>query len=152
MCDPISLAVIGLTAVGSFGTAMMQSANAKAEAQIEQTQLRTEIENERIKAMSDTNDRLEQFRKDEATNRAALSALGVENLSYMQGLEPYNRKVVGRDVRGIQYNAGQEIGRKKYEISVAGWKAKSTSRSAYIQAGADTLSSVGSRIANRAGG
>jgi hypothetical protein len=148
MCDPISLALtIGLTAATSFAQAAMTSANAKQAAIIEQNQLRQEMENERIKAMSETNDVLEDFRKTEATNRAMLSASGINNTSYQQGIEPFNRKVAGRDVRNLQFNAGQVIGRKKYEISVAGYRSKATSRSAFIEAGVNTLGKVGSTFA-----
>ena len=148
MCIPLMLAGLALSAVGSLATAAMTSANAKAQAQIEQQQLQTEIANEKNKAMADTNDRLEQYRKDEAANRAALSAMGAENVSYMQGVAPYNRSVVGRDVRAIEYNMGQEVGRKKYEIAVAGWRAKATSRSAWLQAGSDSLGTIGAHFAS----
>jgi len=150
MCLP----VIGLvmSVAGTFATAFMQSAMAKQQAAIEQRQLKTEIENEKLKAMADTNDRLESFRRDEASNRAALSALGFDNQSYEQGVEPFNRKVVSRDVRSIEFNAGQEIGRKKYEIKVAGWRAKSTARSGFIEAGASAAGQVGSYLINNTGG
>jgi hypothetical protein len=152
MCDPISALLLVGTIGASFGSAMLASGAAKAEAQIEQAQLKTEIENERIKAMSETNNRLEQFRKDEASNRAALSALGVaDNISYIQGIAPANRRVVARDVRSIQFNAGQEIGRKKYEIAVAGYRAKANSRTAYMQAASDSIGAIGSSWVNRSG-
>jgi hypothetical protein len=138
---------LALSTVGSIGTAAMTSANAKAQAEIEQQQLKTEIANEKIKAMSDTNDRLEQFRKEEAANRAALSALGAENISYAEGIVPFNRKVVGRDVRNIEFNRNMEVGRKKYEISVAGWRAKSASRSAWIGAGTEIAGNFGGTFA-----
>jgi len=80
MCPPI----IGLilTVVGSLATAAMTANVARQQAKIEQQQLATEMENERIKAIGDTTDRLEELRRAEATNRAALSASNAENIRY----------------------------------------------------------------------
>ena len=148
MCIPIMLAGLALSAVGSLATAAMTSAQAKQQALIEQRQLETEIRNEKIKGMADTNDRLEEFRKAEAVNRAVLSASGVDvNYSYLGGILPENRRVARRDIRGIEFNMGQQIGRKKYEIGVAGWRARTEARGAWIGAGAQILGNVGSAFA-----
>ena len=142
MCPPILGLVIGV--IGSFAQYAMTSNMAKQQAIIEQRQLKTEIENERISAMQKTNDRLEELRKAEATNRAALSATGVsQNISYEEGISPYNKKVAYRDVERENFNSGQVIGRKKYEIAVAGWKAKATSRNALLTAGSEAIGAVG---------
>jgi hypothetical protein len=146
MCPPI-IGVI-LTVVGSLATAAMGAGIAKQQALIEQRQLRTEIENERIKAIGATSDRLEDLRKAEATNRAVLSTSGVDNISYIQGAAPYNQRVMARDVRRTEFNAGQEVGRKKYEIEVAGWRAKSTAMSGYVSAAADSLGAIGTHFAS----
>jgi hypothetical protein len=148
MCPPII--GIMLSVVGSLATAAMGAQVAKQQAVVEQSQLRVEIENERIKAIGATSDRLEELRKAEATNRAALSVAGVENVSYAQGIAPYNQRVASRDVRRSDFNMGQEVGRKKYEISVAGWRAKTTAVSGFVQAGADIAGKVGSYIAGPA--
>ena len=150
MCGP-AIAIIGvvMSVVGSLATAAMTASVAKQQAKIEQEQLRTEIENERIKGIGATSDRLEELRKAEATNRAALSASGFDNISYAQGIAPYNQRVASRDVRRSDFNMGQEVGRKKYEISVAGWRAKSTAASAYVTAGAQSLAAVGEYAAGR---
>lgn len=142
MCLPII--GLGLSIAASFGQAMFTAQQAKQEARIEQEQLRTEIENERIKAVADTNDRLEQFRRDEAANFAALSTTGFDSLSYSEGIYPANLRTVKRDIGALEYNAGQVIGRKKYEIRAAGWRAKSAARGAWISAGADAIGKVGS--------
>lgn len=149
MCVPVPLIGLAVSVVSSFATAAMQSSVARQQAAIEQRQLRTEMANERNKALAETNDRLEQFRREEAANRAALSALGVENVSYAQGIAPFNRRVVGRDIARIEYNLGQEIGRKNYEIAVAGWRARTTSRSSFLQAGVDSLGYGASALVNR---
>jgi len=151
MCPP-SIGLV-LSVVGSLATAAMGAATARQQAKIEQEQLRVEMENERIKAMGDTNDRLEELRKAEATNRAALSATGVaDNISYAQGIAPYNQRVAGRDVGRIDFNANQVVGRKKYEIAVAGWRAKTTAMSGFISAGASILNDVGTFAAKSYGG
>lgn len=151
MCPPIIGVVLGI--VGSLASAAMTSQVARQQAKIEQQQLRTEIENERIKAIGDTTDRLLELNRAEATNRAALSASGVDtNFSYIYGIAPYNARVAQRDVGRLEFNAGQVIGRKKYEIAVAGWKAKTASRSAFIQAGIDSLGSIASYAARSSSG
>lgn len=143
MCPPIIGVVLGI--VGAFAQAAMTTAVAKQQAEIERTQLKAEIENEQIAAMQKATDRLEELRRAEATNRAALSAVGLQtNLSYEQGIEPYNKTVATRDVERSNFNSGQVIGRKKYEIAVAGWKAKATSRSAFVEAGANAIGEIGS--------
>ena len=142
MCPPIIGLVLAV--VGSLATAAMTANVARQQAKIEQQQLATEMENERIKAIGDTTDRLEELRRAEATNRAALSASNAENLSYAYGIAPYNQRVAAHDVRRTEFNAGQIVGRKKYEIAVAGWRAKTDAASAYIGAGAKILGDVGS--------
>lgn len=151
MCPPIIGVVLGI--VGSLASAAMTSQVARQQAKIEQQQLVVEMENERIKAIGDTSDRLEELRKAEATNRAALSASGVDtNYSYLYGIAPYNARVAQRDVGRLEFNAGQVIGRKRYEIAVAGWKARTAATSAFIQAGVDSLGSIANFAANRSGG
>ena len=146
MCPPILGVIIGI--VGSFAQAAMVGQQASAQAKIEQQQLKIEMENERISAMQKTNDRMEQFRKEEASNLAALSATGLQtNLSYEQGIAPYNTKVAHRDMDREFFNSGQTVGRKKYEIAVAGWKAKTTSRNAFMTAGIESIGAIGSHIA-----
>jgi len=141
MCGPI-VGII-LSVVGSLATAAMGAQMAKQQAKIEQNQLRVEIENERIKAIGDTTDRLMELHKAEAMNRAALSASGFdENVSYVQGIMPYNTRVAGRDVGRTVFNSEQVVGRKKYEIAVAGWKAKAAATSGFIQAGVDSLGTI----------
>jgi hypothetical protein len=148
MCPPIIGLV--LSVVGSLASAAMQAGIAKQQAQIEQQQLQVEMENERIKAIGDTNDRLEQLRVSESTNRAALSASGLdENVSYAQGIYGYNKRVATNDVARLDFNSGQILGRKKYEIEVAGWKAKTAAKTAFVEAGASILGDIGTFAANR---
>jgi len=150
MCPPIIGLV--LSVVGSLATAAMQAGIAKQQAKIEQQQLEVEMENERIKAIGDTNDRLEQLRVSEATNRGALSASGLDtNWSYVQGISPYNKQVATRDVGRQDFNAGQVVGRKKYEIQVAGWRAKATAASAFVSAGASIVGDIGNFAARSYG-
>jgi hypothetical protein len=144
MCPPI-IGVM-LTIAGSLATAFMTSQVAKQQAKIETYQLQTEMENERIKAIGDTTDRLQELVRAQAMNRAALSTSGVDNISYATGIFPYNERIASTDVARTQFNAGQVIGRKKYEIAVAGWRAKTESRSAWIGAGTKIAGDLGSYI------
>ena len=152
MCLPIVGLVIGIAA--SFAQAAMTSQLAQSQAAIEQQQLRIEMENERIAALGATNDRLEEFRRAESSNRAALSTMGlIDNISYVRGIAPYNKRVAYRDVNRIDFNAGQQIGRKKYEIAVAGWRAKAEGVSAFTSAAASAAGSIGgSDLFKRVGG
>lgn len=143
MCPPIIGVVLAV--VGAAAQFAMTSQIAKQQAKIEQQQLRTEIANEEIRAMSVTNDRLEQLRREEASNRAAVAATGLaQNISYESAIAPYNTKVATRDVEREYFNSGQVIGRKKYEIKVAGWRAKATTASAGVTAVSDSIGEVGS--------
>ena len=148
MCLPIIGLVIGIAA--SFAQAAMTSQLAKSQAAIEQQQLRIEMENERIAALGATNDRLEEFRRAEASNRAALSTMGLDqNISYVRAIAPYNQRVAYRDVNRLDFNAGQQIGRKKYEIAVAGYRARAEGASAFMTAGASAAGDVGGHLMKR---
>jgi len=141
MCGPI--VGIVLSVVSSLATAAMGAQMAKQQAEIEQSQLRVEMENERIKSIGDTTDRLMELRKSEAMNMAALSASGLdENVSYTQGIVPFNMQVAGNDIGRTIFNSDQVVGRKKYEIGVAKWKAKATAVSGFVQAGFDSLGTI----------
>lgn len=145
MC--FELLAIGLSIAGSFMQANAQASIAAQQAKIQQQQLKVEMENERIKALQETNDRLDEWMRAEATNRAAIAASGVgQNISYDQGISVYNKKVAARDVGRSQFNAEQRIGRARYEIKVAKWKAKATAQSAYTTAFADSLGAIGSAL------
>jgi|RhiMethySRZTD1v2_1073278.scaffolds.fasta_scaffold05871_2 hypothetical protein len=151
MCPPVIGLILG--AVGSIATAAMQAGIARQQAKIEQQQLMVEMENERIKGIGDTADRLEELRRASAQNRAALSASGLtENVSYTMGIAPYNAKVAASDVSRLEFNTGQILGRKKYEIAVAGWRAKTTAASAFIQAGANIAGDIGTYVARGSSG
>lgn len=142
MCPPIVGLIIGIA--GSFMQAAMTAQIAQQQAIIQQQQLRVEIENERIAQLGRTNDRLEELRRAEASNRALISTTGVDvNYAYEQAIVPYNKLVAGRDVTRDMFNTEQEVGRKRYEIAVAGWKAKATRASAFVEAGASAFGQVG---------
>jgi hypothetical protein len=133
-----------MSVAGGFAEARYAGQQAAQEAKIEQEQLKIEMENERIKGMGDINDRLEEFRKAEAQNRAALSISGIDqNWSYREGILPGNYDVIKRDVGRLGFNAEQVVSRKKYEIEVAGWKAKATKKSAMVSAGANAIKQIG---------
>lgn len=146
MCGPIL--GIALSLAGSFLQAGMAAANAKTQAKIKEQQMKVEMENERIKSLSETNNRLEEAMRAEASNRAALSASGLDvNIAYEQAIEPYNKKVVNRDVRRQQYASDAKIANSKYNIKVAHAEAKATSRAAWAGAFADGFGAIGKAFA-----
>lgn len=146
MC--MTLIAVGLSIAGSFMQAQMQASIAAQQAAIQKQQLKVDIENERIRSMAETNDRMDEWMRAEAANRAAISASGIsQNISYEQGVAPYNKKVAARDVGRSQFNAEQRIGRARFEIQVANWRARTTARSAYTTAFADSLGAIGSALA-----
>jgi hypothetical protein len=93
------------------------------------------------------NDRIELFQRADSANRvaSALAVGGGQNFSFEQGIQPYNKSVVARDVQTIGYNKDMEVGRKRYEISVNKWKAKTEGRMAMVSGlfgAADSLSGM----------
>ena len=150
MCGPIIGALIGAAAsiAGSFMTAQSQANAAQYEADVRKQQLRIENENEKIKSLSETNNRFEQFLFEESQNRAALSASGLQtNVSYEQGIEPRNREVFSRDVARQQYDSRAQIASGKYNIKVAQGEADVNKANAYTTAMADSIGALGSVFA-----
>jgi len=145
MC--FELLAIAASIAGSFMTAQAQANNAAVQAKIQKTQLKVEIENEKIKMMQQTNDRMEQYMREEATNRAALSASGLQNnISYDQAIAPYNKKVVKKDIMRSDFEGGQKVGNSRYRIKVASAEAAMTANSAYTTAFADSIGAIGSAL------
>lgn len=143
-------AVIG--AVGSLVQGVMTAQAAKGEAAVANAQLKIDMENDKIAAQMEENNRIELFQRAESSNRvaSALAVGGGQNFSFDQGIQPYNQTVVARDVQTIGYNKDMEVGRKKYAIAVNNYKAKTEGRMAMVSGlfgAADSLAgyqSVGS--------
>jgi len=136
---------VALSIAGSFMQAQMQAQIAQQQAKIQAMQLKVEIENENIKSMADMNDRTTEWLRAESANKAAISASGLgSNISYDQGIAPYNKKVAYTDLARRGFERDQVVGRKRFEIKVAQWEANTTARSAYMTAAADSLGAIGS--------
>lgn len=142
-----------LSVGSSFLQASQQAQMAKYQADVQNQQLRVEMENERIKGMQEGNARQEEYLRNESSNRvaSAVATGGGRNISYEQGIAPYNKGVVQRDMQTMGFNTGQRISRSKYQIKVNSWNSKAESAAAYTGAVADSLSAVGSYM-SRPGG
>lgn len=144
MCGPIAAALISVAAtmVGSFMTAKVAADNAKMQAAITKQQNQIEMEQEKIKSISESNTRWEEYMRSEATNRAALSAAGVgRNISYWAAIAPKNKEVASRDVANIQYDSAARSNKLAYNIKVAKAEAGATARGAWATAASDTIGS-----------
>ena len=99
----------------SFLQAGITSAVAKGQASAANQQLRVDMRNERIKGMQDANARQEEYLRNESANRVAASAAvgGGRNISFNQGVSPYNKEVARRDLQTLGYNTDQRIARGK---------------------------------------
>lgn len=103
-------ALLGIA--GGIMGARAQASSAKLEAAVNKFQI--EMQNKQLKLENDILDqqaqqasvmRMEQARKVEETNIAAMSAMGVgENISYAQGIRPANEKALRRDILTMKSN------------------------------------------------
>lgn len=139
-------AVLG--AVGSLMQGMMQANIAKQQAMIQNEQLKIDIENDRIKAAQEENDRVEMFQRAQASNAvaSAIAVGGGRNYSFEQGIEPYNKTVAERDVASIQYNKDVMVGRRQYQIAVNKWEARANGQLAMLGGITDAIGGLGDAI------
>lgn len=148
MCDPVTLMIAGvvISSGGSFLQANATAQAARQQAEVANDQLKVDIQNEKIRGMQEANNRQEEYLRNAATNRvvAAISSGGGTNLSYQQGIAPYNKKVMQRDLATVGFNSGQQVSRMRYQIGVNKFNAKAEGRSAYVGAVADTAANIGS--------
>lgn len=151
----MGLPIIGLALSigGSLINGVMQGAAAQRQAEIENKQLEVDRETERIRALQEGNDRQEQAFRAEATNKvaASIAAAGGRNYSYEQGIAPYNKQVVARDLATVGFNSTMEQGRMSYRIAVNSYQADMNSRMAMVGSFTDSLASVASFM-SRPGG
>jgi hypothetical protein len=150
----MSIPIIGLAlSVGaSLVGAMMQGQMAQYQAEVMNNQLEVDATNERIKAANEENQRQEEYQRAEATNRVAIAvSTGGRNYSYEQGVAPYNKTVMARDLGTIGFNSQMVQDRMAYQIKVNKWNANAESRSAMITGGVEAFSTIGSYM-SRPGG
>lgn len=139
-------AVLG--AVGTLMQGMMQAQVAAQQAKIQNEQLKIDIENDRIKAAQEENDRIEMFQRAEASNivASAVAVNGGRNYSFEQGIQPYNKTVAMRDVQSIGYNRDVMVGRRQYQIAVNKWEARANGSLAMAGAFTDAIGGLGDAI------
>ena len=143
---------LGLQIGASFLQAGITSAVAKGQASAANQQLRVDMRNERIKGMQDANARQEEYLRNESANRVAASAAvgGGRNISFDQGVSPYNKEVARRDLQTLGYNTDQRIARGKYQIRVNRYNARAESIAAYGTATADSMRATASALESKA--
>ena len=143
---------LGLQIGASFLQAGITSAVAKGQASAANQQLRVDMRNERIKGMQDANARQEEYLRNESANRVAASAAvgGGRNISFNQGVSPYNKEVARRDLQTLGYNTDQRIARGKYQIGVNRYNARAESIAAYGTATADSMRATASALESKA--
>lgn len=151
----MGLPILGLvlSAGTSFLQASMGAQAADNAAKVQNEQIKIDMANERIKGMQEGSKRHEEYLRNESANRVASAAAtgGGTNMSYEQGIAPYNKGVAGRDMATMAFNTGQKIGRMKYEIKVNRYNAQAQARAGYIGAVGDTAGAIGSYL-QRPGG
>jgi hypothetical protein len=152
----MGLAVIGLAVslVGSLVQGVMAGQAAKLEAEVANEQLKMDIETNKIEAMHEQNNRTEDYMRREAANRVAVAAATGgfgSNVSYEQGIAPYNKTVWARDMATIGFNRDMTVGRKQYQIAANKVTAKATATSAMVGAAFDGFATIGSYV-SRPGG
>jgi hypothetical protein len=123
-----------LGAAGSLVQGVMSAQAASAQAKVANEQLKIDMENDKIRAANEENDRIEMFQRAEGANAvaSALAVGGGQNFSYQQGIQPFNKSVVARDVATIGYNKDMAVGRAKYQIAVNKFTAKTEGRMAMV--------------------
>lgn len=155
MCDPISLTIMAIGAAASSAGSFMQ-ANAQNQAIAAQTklanqQLKIDMENERIKGLQEANDRQEDYLRNYGSNVVAASAAvgGGRNISFDQGIEPYNKEVARRDLATTDFNYGMSRSRMAMQIKANTMSSKVNRRNNMISAGVDTLGNFASIATSR---
>lgn len=141
MCVTATVLAAASLVAASAGTAVSVSA-AQANKRAQQTmldeqrkQLNEEREIARLQAQEAEVERLNEFRRQRASNAAALAASGVrENISFLQGVMPAEERALRLDVANIRMGdiAGQnriasQIRVNRFSRDVAGFNAQAQS-------------------------
>lgn len=155
MCDPISLTIMAIGAAassaGSFMQANAQNQAIQAQTKLANQQLAIDMENERIKGLQEANDRQEEYLRNYGSNVVAASAAvnGGQNMSFDQGIAPYNKEVARRDMATTEFNTGMVRSRIASQIKANTYSAKMNRRNNMISAGVDTLGNFASIATSR---
>lgn len=145
------LIALGITAAGSLLQAGLTSYAGNQQMKAENAQLKMDMENERIAALSEQNKRQEEFLRLASANEVAVAASGVSNFSYQQGIAPYNKEVAGRDIQTIGFNSRMRTDRMRYQIGVNRAGARTQTVAAFGTAAAD-IAGAGVGYLSRPGG
>jgi len=164
MCVSAAVAVATLAAAGTSTAASIGAANANKRAQQnmldeQQKQLKEEREIARLQAQETEIERLNDFRRQRASNAAALAASGVrENISFLQGVMPAEERALRLDIGNIRMGdiAGQnriasQIRVNRFSRDVAGFNATMQKVGA-VASFVGTAASVGKEYQKTKGG
>jgi hypothetical protein len=151
-----ALAAATLVAAGTSTAVSISSANANKRAQQtmldeQQKQLKEEREIARLQAQEAEVERLNEFRRQRASNAAALAASGVrENISFLQGVMPAEERALRLDIGNIrmgditgQNRLASQIRVNRFSRDVAGFNA-SMQKVGAVASFVGTVASVGS--------
>jgi len=157
MCVSAAVAAaVTLVAAGTSTVASIGAANANKRAQQtmldeQQKQLKEEREIARLQAQEAEIERLNDFRRQRASNAAALAASGVrENISFLQGIMPAEERALRLDIGNIrmgditgQNSIASQIRVNRFSRDVAGFNA-SMQKIGAVASFVGTAASVGS--------
>lgn len=125
MCVTATILAAASLATAAAGTGLsIASANANAAAQEEQLQIQQkqyveQLQTERLQAAEAEANRLSEFRRQRAANLAAMAASGLsENMSFLQGIAPAEKKALGIDLANIRLGLLGQESRMADEIRV----------------------------------
>jgi hypothetical protein len=138
------LATTALTAGTAAIQAKQQKAAGNANAAVQASQLRVQMQEEKIRATAELNARLREYLSVQATNRANLSASGLQqNISYDTAIAPENRRVARTDMARTMFDSNMRRASSAYRVSVANWTADTGGRTAWLDAGLKVAGFVG---------
>lgn len=160
MCASIALATTLLTAVASGGAAVMTQQSAQEEARharyqmdVQNRQLEEEQQMLRLKTQQQEAERLSQANDLRSRNAAWQAMSGVdENYSYLEGIDPYNERMLAGDIGTLYLNQKYQGNRIADQIAVnraqsafAGTKAGFETMGGYLKAAGSIAADVRGR-------
>lgn len=152
-----AIAAKGVSTVASISSAKGNKKAALYKAKLEQKQIEEQRRTAQIQAMDTENQRAAAYEQAKASSLAAIGAAGIgEHMSFIQGMDPNQRKQLARDVMNTRLNLAQtessladQVGVTEASKSMAKFNAKMQT----IGAAADFVQTVGETVAmvNRGG-
>lgn len=164
MCASLAIATTLLTAVASGGSALMTAKASSEEAKqtrfqmdMQNRQLEEEQQMMRLKTQQQEAERISQANDLRSRNMAWQAASGVdENYSYLEGIDPYNDRMLAGDLGALSLNQRYQTNRIADQIAVnraqsafAGTKAGLETMGGYLKAAGSIAADVRGRQRSR---